>query len=86
VAALVYRRRLHTINLFVWPCDDTTANGVRRLTRRGYNIVNWCNGGMQFWAVSDLNAAEMQTFSQLVRQADEGQSGRPMDSRSTGNP
>jgi hypothetical protein len=48
--------------------------------------VNWCNGGMQFWAVSDLNAAEMQTFSQLVRQADEGQSGRPMDSRSTGNP
>jgi anti-sigma factor RsiW len=86
VAALVYRRRLHTINLFVWPCDDATTSGVRRLTRRGYNIVNWCNGGMQFWAVSDLNAAEMQTFSQLVRQADEGQSGRPMDSRSTGNP
>jgi anti-sigma factor RsiW len=86
VAALVYRRRLHTINLFVWPCDDTTANGVKRLTRRGYNIVNWCDGGMQFWAVSDLNAEEMETFGQLLRQADERQFGNPRASGSTGNP
>jgi anti-sigma factor RsiW len=68
VAALVYRRRLHTINLFVWPCDDTTTSGIKRLTRRGYNMVNWCDGGMQFWAVSDLNAGELQTFTQLLRQ------------------
>jgi anti-sigma factor RsiW len=67
VAALVYRRRLHTINLFVWPCDDTNTPIIKRLTRRGYNIVNWCDGGMQFWAVSDLNAGELQTFTQLLR-------------------
>jgi anti-sigma factor RsiW len=86
VAALVYRRRLHTINLFVWPCDDTTPSGIKRQTRRGYSIVNWCDGGMQFWAVSDLNAGEMQTFGQLLRQSDEGQSGKPRASGSTGNP
>ena len=68
VAALVYLRRLHTINLFVWPCDETMTPGIRRQTRRGFNIVNWCEGGMQFWAVSDLNAAELQTFTQLLRQ------------------
>jgi anti-sigma factor RsiW len=86
VAALVYRRRLHTINLFVWPCDDTTASGVRRLARRGYNIVNWCDGGMQFWAVSDLNAGEMETFGELLRQTEGSHSGRPVPSDSTGNP
>jgi anti-sigma factor RsiW len=68
VAALVYQRRLHTINLFVWPCTDTTASGIERQTRRGYHIVSWCDGGMQFWAVSDLNAGELETFGQLLRQ------------------
>jgi anti-sigma factor RsiW len=68
VAALVYRRRLHTINLFVWPCNDTTTPIIKRLTQRGYNIVNWCDSGMQFWAVSDLNAGELQTFAQLLHQ------------------
>ena len=77
VAALVYRRRLHTINLFVWPCDDTTTSGVKQLTRRGYNIVNWCDGGMQFWAVSDLNAGELQTFTQLLHHIDERQLEKP---------
>jgi anti-sigma factor RsiW len=86
VAALVYRRRLHTINLFVWPCDDATPSGIKRLTRRGYNIVNWCDGGMQFWAVSDLNAEEMQTFGQLLRQTVERQFENPMTSDSTGSP
>ena len=68
VAALVYQRRLHTINLFVWPCNDTTTLVIKQQTRRGYNMVNWCDGGMQFWAVSDLNAGELQTFTQLLRQ------------------
>jgi len=86
VAALVYQRRLHTINLFVWPCDDTTTSGVKRLTRRGYNIVNWCDGGMRFWAVSDLNAEEMQTFGQLLRQMAGRQFDKPMTPGSTGSP
>jgi anti-sigma factor RsiW len=86
VAALVYRRRLHTINLFVWPCDDTMGSGIKRLTRRGYNIVSWCDGGMQFWAVSDLSAEEMQTFGQLLRQTAETQFQKPMASGSNGNP
>ena len=42
VAALVYQRRLHTINLFVWPCNDTMTPVIKRQTRRGYHMVNWC--------------------------------------------
>jgi anti-sigma factor RsiW len=86
VAALVYRRRLHTINLFVWPCDDTATSGSKRLIRRGYNIVNWCDGGMQFWAVSDLNAGELQTFTQLLHHVDERQQEKPMESGRTVKP
>jgi anti-sigma factor RsiW len=35
---------------------------VRSLARRGYNVVHWTESGMAFWAVSDLNAAEMRSF------------------------
>jgi len=63
VAALVYRHREHMINLFVWPLrDDSTTAPVRSLARRGYNVVHWTEGGMAFWAVSDLNATEMRAF------------------------
>jgi anti-sigma factor RsiW len=67
VAALVYRRRQHVINLFVWP----TANAVRKeattMSRRGYNLVHWTGAGLTFWAVSDLNTDELREFAQLVR-------------------
>jgi anti-sigma factor RsiW len=73
VAALVYRHGLHTINLFVWPCGDTATTGLRMQIRRGYNIVSWCDGRMQFWAVSDVNEDELKTFSYLLRQDAEEQ-------------
>jgi mycothiol system anti-sigma-R factor len=63
VAALVYKHREHVINLFVWPSrDGTESAGVRTLAQRGYNVLHWTQGGMAFWAVSDLNAAEMRSF------------------------
>jgi anti-sigma factor RsiW len=37
------------------------------LARQGYNIVHWRQAGMQAWAVSDMNAPELQTFTGLVR-------------------
>jgi len=55
VAALVYQRRQHPINLFVWPASDT-----REI--RGFQVQHWTRGGMAFWAVSDLNRTELDQF------------------------
>ena len=68
VAALVYRRQQHTINLFVWPSSGTSPHDVKLLSRQGFNMTDWSESGMQYWAVSDLNSAEMQAFTQLLRQ------------------
>jgi anti-sigma factor RsiW len=67
VAALVYQRRQHYINLFIWPSDGAqeTAEGSRRL--QGYNLVHWNGAGMEYWAVSDLNEGELRQFAGLVR-------------------
>jgi anti-sigma factor RsiW len=66
-AALVYRRRQHVINLFVWPAVDGGVSGVTMLSQRGYNLVHWTTAGLNFWAVSDLNADELRDFARLVR-------------------
>ena len=65
VAAIIYKRRQHVINLFVYPESGSTANEVR--SKQGFNIVHWNKAGMTFWAVSDLNAAELQQFSDLLK-------------------
>jgi mycothiol system anti-sigma-R factor len=63
IAALVYKHREHIINLFVWPSREATAAApVRAVARRGYNVLHWTEGGMTYWAVSDLNATEMRSF------------------------
>jgi anti-sigma factor RsiW len=67
VAALVYQRRLHIINLFVWPSTEGQNAPVASQTREGYNILHWTQGGMTFWAISDLAADELQTFAAQLR-------------------
>ena len=62
VAALVYQRRQHYINLFVFPSKGASDSSEKVSAKQGYNIVQWNRGGMSFWAVSDLNAAELQEF------------------------
>ena len=66
VAAIVYLRRQHPINLFVWPATAAPVMNEKALERQGYNIIRWSNGGMTYWAVSDLNLAELQQFAQLL--------------------
>jgi anti-sigma factor RsiW len=61
VAALVYRRAQHVINLFVWPGNGTASSGERN----GYNYIAWSAGGMTFWAISDVNKGELQEFVRL---------------------
>lgn len=67
VAALVYRSGPHVINLFVWPAPEGKAQAPSFSTRQGYQLAHWAQGGMQAWAVSDLNAAELRNFAALVR-------------------
>jgi anti-sigma factor RsiW len=65
VAALVYKRRQHIINLFVWP--STEAPSAPEAVS-GFNLITWNKAGMNFCAVSDVNAAELQQFADLYRQ------------------
>jgi anti-sigma factor RsiW len=67
VAALVYQRRQHIIDLFVWPTSGASAAGPSEGSRNGYNFARWTKGGMQFWAVSDLSAQELAMFTKLWR-------------------
>jgi anti-sigma factor RsiW len=62
VAALVYQRRLHTINVFVWPAADSHEAPVDARTLRGFQVRHWTRDGMAFWAVSDLNDMELDQF------------------------
>lgn len=65
VAVLVYGRRKHAIDLFVWPDDDQrSAPTSLALSKRGYQVLHWTDRGMRFWAISDLNAAELKTFAE----------------------
>jgi len=65
VAALVYQHRQHDINLFVWPSAGAADASGTALVRQGYNLIHWTNSGMNYWAISDLNLAELQQFVQL---------------------
>ncbi|MBV9078120.1 MAG: anti-sigma factor [Methylobacteriaceae bacterium] len=58
-AAIVYRRRGHVINLFVWP----DAVERRDLSGRdGYSVLAWRDGGLRFVAVSDVAETELARF------------------------
>ena len=66
VAALVYRRNKHFIDVFVWPTANT---GVGRETiekRRGYSIVNHDANGLHYCLVSDLNQKELAELANLL--------------------
>jgi anti-sigma factor RsiW len=61
VAALVYKRRLHVVNLFQWPADRTTApQSVSQ--EHGYTVIRWTGEGMHYVAISDVNQADLAQF------------------------
>ncbi|HYL24826.1 MAG TPA: anti-sigma factor, partial [Burkholderiales bacterium] len=63
VAALVYRHREHYIDVFIWPeREPSRVPLIGSESRQGYNVVRWTEGGLAFWAVSDINPAEMKAF------------------------
>ena len=63
IGAIVYRRRLHLINLFVAQTASTEPRAAKTETFQGFNIRSWSEGGLNYWAVSDLAADELAEFS-----------------------
>ena len=66
VAAIVYHRRLHTVNLFVWPAQ---GSGSRSFVQDGFAVSEWSRNGLRFAAVSDIPPAELRQFETVFLQA-----------------
>jgi anti-sigma factor RsiW len=73
VAAIIYKRRAHVINLFVAQITAQVATQVMGPERRasveqvqGFNIWRWTRSDLGFWAVSDINAEELQEFGEKL--------------------
>jgi anti-sigma factor RsiW len=67
VAALVYERRKHTINVFISPEADGASRAMESRSLRGFHVRHWTRGGLSFWAVSDLNDDELTQFTETLR-------------------
>jgi anti-sigma factor (TIGR02949 family) len=68
VAALVYGRRKHYINVFVWPTKEPDTPIHPAGSRQGYQWVHWRHQGMEFCAVSDVSAQDLHDLAQLFIQ------------------
>jgi anti-sigma factor RsiW len=71
VAALVYRRRAHVINLFATEGGGGPRGASMEMVQ-GFNVRRWSEPGFSLWAISDLNAEELEDFG---RKFEAGQRG-----------
>jgi anti-sigma factor RsiW len=62
VAAIVYKRRAHIINLFVAQALPSAPLAPSLTSVSGYNIRRWTDGDLDLVAVSDLNSEELGEF------------------------
>lgn len=69
VAVVVYGRRQHVINVYSWPAGRSLSPRTGAVDEKGYHLIEWQTGDVDFWAVSDLNRAELQQFVSLFRTA-----------------
>ena len=68
VAALVYQRRKHFINLFIWPTTPLDGKEQKIVERDGYHLVHWADSDFTYWAVSDVSVGDLQTFQRSFGQ------------------
>lgn len=67
VAVLVYGRRKHIVNVFVWPTKEHDS-APQTGSQLGYNWIDWRKGGMELCAVSDVNSADLNELQRLLQQ------------------
>jgi len=69
VAAIVYRRRIHVINLFCAPAPGSSHRAATIESLHGFNVRRWSDNGLNLWAVSDINAEELAEFGEKFEAA-----------------
>jgi anti-sigma factor RsiW len=69
VAALVYGRRRHLINVFLWPAAGSAGAGAP-LLRNGYHLLHWSTPEYAYWVASDLGLPELTGFAKLLQAGD----------------
>ena len=67
VAALVYRHRLHLINVYSWPAPGNQQTELDTLSIQGYHLVHWRAAGMIYWMISDLDMRALTAFANTLR-------------------
>ena len=67
VAALIYKRRQHVVNLFIFPEQNRLPASEGSTVKQGYNLIHWNRSGMTYWAVSDLNLEELRQLAHLYQ-------------------
>jgi anti-sigma factor RsiW len=68
VATLIYGRRKHEVNVFVWPENGAVNQAAHANSTRGYQTISWRKGGLEFWAVSDLAMPDLEILQHLLAQ------------------
>jgi anti-sigma factor RsiW len=69
IGAVVYRRRQHVINLFVAQTANMEKRPAKTETIQGFNIRRWSDRGLNYWAVSDIGADELNEFGEKFEAA-----------------
>jgi anti-sigma factor RsiW len=66
VAALVYQRRKHFINVFIWPIETGDGRATKAISRQGYQLLHWADHDLTYWAVSDVSDNELVALKELI--------------------
>jgi anti-sigma factor RsiW len=67
VSTLVYRHAKHLISLTAVPAEGGFKLDRSTRSINGYNVVHWVENGVSYWAISDLEAKELEDFARLFR-------------------
>jgi anti-sigma factor RsiW len=67
VAAVVYQRDKHFINVFVWPSNKAAKTSGSIEAQQGYNVIRWTRSAMSFCAVSDLERNQLEKFVTMLK-------------------
>ncbi|HUW29409.1 MAG TPA: anti-sigma factor [Sulfuriferula sp.] len=67
VAALVYRHRLHLINVYIWPAANERQTAFHTLSIQGYHLVYWSEAGMVYWMISDLDPHDLMVLAHILQ-------------------
>jgi anti-sigma factor RsiW len=70
IAAIVYRRRQHVINLFVMPARGGLELPSLGPAPGGYAMLHWTDKGLDYWAVTDAEQGELKGFKAAFEMAE----------------